>query len=78
MKKPLKDYLIYAKLSFGSKKYHVRTSSIPKAIKLLYSKVGKVEIQKVLVNEKEVDNIYLHRIIDRSDYWLEKRNHTVN
>ena len=71
MKKPLKDYLIYAKLSFGFKKYHVRTSSIPKAIKLLYSKVGKVEIEKILVNEKEVDNIYLHRIIDRSNYWLE-------
>ena len=66
MKKPLKDYLIYAKLSFGLKKYHVRTSSIPKAIKLLYSKVGKVEIQKVLVNEKEVDNIYLQRWINRN------------
>ena len=78
MKKPLKDYLIYAKLSFGLKKYHVRTSSIPKAIKLLYSKVGKVEIQKVLVNEKEVDNIYLQRLIYRSNNWLEKRSHTDN
>ena len=78
MKQPLKDYLFYTKLSFGVKKYHVKSSSLPKAIKLLINKVGKVNIIKVVINDKEVDNIYLQRLINRSNNWLEKRSHTDN